>query len=529
MLDISLTGSNSWSVPLDVALTGSSSWSRQSLEISLAGESSWGNSLDLPLSGNSIWLRQGTADRIGTGGLYTRPAGTSTLGPLRPRPRITILCNGTKVPAARGSITLVRNDPTRWEIVLDDIGDTYGPGGFIGTAVRNRSAVWTWRIGIGDDDYEFRYLVAESYKLNTSGGATISGTDLSYKLNKPSFMADVDCRDFREVALETAANYGLPLTCEFDVKLDYYHRVGRPLEWFRDWGKYLADWSIENGRLTIRPVQYQRKPRWKFVETRDLEVVDFDLTPWAIQNRGVVSKKDSAQGRLLDIEEIAPSFYSAGFFGVKGVYNFPYPVRTAHAEIVYATRGNLINFSFIGPHGRPVSGVEAVNGHYGSTIVPATGVKFDYVPGSPEIFTDGSIWVPGFRVIFTGVSADRAQCAGGVGGKWTGEQAVSSGEFIDYEQPYVLQHHTAAVGQQIADNRAYEGALKAEAVKWQTEIAPWCRPAFKVSLTERRLTGYEDKEVFLETVIHRFDHSVNDSFEIADTGTTEFHGRSLLS
>lgn len=529
MLTASLEGSSPWTHPITASLEGSSPWTLPELVASLEGSSGWGTELRASLSGETSWLTKAAADYRGTGGQYTRPAGVSAVSNrIKPLPIVTVKLGSEVIPVLRGSIRLTRNTPIEWQIELSH-DDTYDPTHAIATACRTKSATWSITFTLGEEKFAFTKLVSDDYSVDDEGNVTITGTDISERLNHDGHLPDIDCTDFATVAEDFFTNWGAKVVSEgYNPKLDYDHRIGRPIEWIGRWCGPLADWQVENGIIRVRPVEYGKPARWSFIEREDLEVLDYQATPWAIRNKARVVKEVGGQGLLLEVNESAESQFEGGFFGAKGPYQFPYPVQLVQTVVLKAERGSVNTFSFLGGAGQGVSDSSGTDGQFQS-IVPITGVRFNYTPADPEVFTRG-LFQPHIHVLFFGISSDRAQCNGGAGGKWEKTQAVTGGIVQAYDAPFTYQHFTAEVGQQLADALAYEGALKGETVNWQTELAPWVRPGYNVKLTERKITGYSGKTVFLQSLEHRWDHSVDEkSNEIVDSGTTSFDGSALLS
>lgn len=529
VLEAVLEGSSVWTTPFESVLEGSSVWSVPEFEAVLEGSSVWGIDFEAVLEGSSQWLTKEAADYRGTGGLYERPAGVSVSfvsKRIRQKPNVIVKLGGTIVPVLRGSIRLTRNTPIEWQIELNH-NDEFDPTSDVATACRTKSATWSIIMEVGPETYKFTNLISDDYSVDDQGNVTVTGTDISERLNHKGHQPDVDCSDVRTV-FEDLSEFGATVVSTFDTKLDYYHRIGRPIEWLRDWCGPLADWQVENGKIVVRPVEYGKPTRWSFTEREDLEVLDYQATPWAIRNKAVVQKEVGGQGILLEINESAASQFEGGFFGAKGPYSFPEPARQVRAHVLKAERGAVTDFSFLGAGSNAISGLSGIDGQFSSNI-PIAAVRFNYEPGSPEVFLNG-LFQPGYHVIFTGITAGRAQCNNGAGGNWTGFKAVTGGLVQEYDAPFVYQHFTADVGQALADALAFEGALKGETVNWQTELAPWCRPGFNVSLTERKITKYNGKTVFLQSMEHTWDHSLTPKTNrIVDSGTTKFDGSALLS
>lgn len=528
MLETVLGGASNWAAPLESVLGGSSSWAQQELEIVLGGSSGWGTSLDSTLGGSSNWLRKTMADTHGTGGLYVRPESVISVSTyLRPMPKIIVKLGNTKISVIKGSIKMARSKPISWNVEIDSDAGDYGPTSDVADAARMKAATWSIVFMVGGEEYAFRQLVAEQYGVDAeSGNIVINGTCLSHKLANASFMSDVDCKSSRSVIVEIASNYGVRVSCSHSEHIDYFHRaLGNPIAWINSLTYPLADWSFENGILTVRPVEYGRGPRWGFTDREQLEVLSYQATPWAIRNMATVEKVVGGTGLLLDLERRATSFYEPGFFGVQPPATLPFPARDIRCRVVYAERGKLQEFVFDGAAG-PASGTESVQGIYGGGV-PITQVRFNYVPGA-DAFTSG--WfIPGYRLRIFGQSAERAQCSGSGGGPWTGNKAVTGGLVQPFEDVFTVQHWTAEIGQTLANTYAYEGALRAESVGWRTQVSPWVRPGFNVRMTERRRTGYSNKIVFVQNVEHSWDHTMDEEFRVADSGTTTYDGSALLS
>lgn len=498
------------------------------LSASLTGSSSWANPLSLANTGSSTWIRKQQADYYGTGGLYVRPSGIVVMNPyVRPAPRVIVKLNGTVVACKSGRIRLARNTPIDWSIAVDFEAGNYGPLSPVAVAARTKAATWSITMITAGETYVFRSLVAEEYAISPEGEITISGTDLSHKLSNAGFMPDVDCIESSQVMQEIDAEYGVNLVPQFSTHLDYYHRLGKPIEWIGELSRPLADWSFEGPNLVVRPVEYGRAPRWSFTDREHLEVMSYKASPWAIRNQAIVVKEVPAAGLLAEVERNASSVYDEGFFGAQPPVSFPYPAKFITARVVRAERGKITNFSYRGNTDNAISGVEAIGGYYGGST-PAVSVRFNYEPGSAAAFDGSELWTPGYKIRFWAISADRVQCGAGGGGKWTGNQPV--GALVQpYDSPFVLSHFTDKVGQAIANAYAYEGALKAESVSWQTQLAPWVRQGFNVRMTERRRTGYSGKSVFIQALEHAWDHTKDEDGKIADSGTTTYEGSALLS
>lgn len=495
----------------------------------LVGTSSWGSTFSSAIVGQSVWQSRARADNYGTGGLYVRPADIVVASPyVRPTPKIKVKLGGSLVRARSGRIRLSRNAPIEWSITIDYAAGNYGPTSGVATAARQKLANWSFEFSIAGEIYRITNLVAEEYAIDDDGTITINGTDLSHKLSVTSHMGDVDCVSLKTVLQQIDANYGVRIVTGFDTLLDYYHRVGRPIDWVGELSRPLADWSMEGSSLRVTPVEYGKPPRWSFTEREHLEVLTYKAAPWAIRNRAIVVKEVPAQGLLLEVERNAASVYEAGFFGQQGPFQFPEPAIYIQARVIRAERGSLDTFSYRGTHGGPVSGLDAIGGYYGGPT-PASAVQFNYTPGSAAIFNGSQIWTPGFKVRFFGQIAARAQRGAGSGGKWTGNVAVAGGLVQPYENVFVTTFHTDLVGQQLANAYAYEGALKAESVTWQTQLAPWVKKGFNVRLTERRRTGYNGKHVFIQAIEHTFDRTKDADGRIADSGTTTYEGSALLT
>jgi hypothetical protein len=494
----------------------------------LTGSSIWGSVFSSVRSGSSTWISKKRADFYGTGGLYTRPSGIVVASPyVRPAPRCQVKLGGAVVRCRSGRIRLARNEPIDWSITIDYAAGNYGPLSDVAVATRLKSATWSFNFVVGDELYQITNLVAEEYAIGEGGEITISGTDLSHKLNVASFMGDVDCIESRQVMEEIDAEYGVTVVPQFSTHLDYYHRLGKPIEWVRELSGPLADWGMEGANLVVSPVEYGKSTRWAFTEKQHLEVLTYKASPWAIRNRATVVKEVPAAGLLLEVERNASSVYEEGFFGAQGPFTFPYPARFITARVVRAERGKLTTFSFRGNTDNGLSGVEAIGGYYGG-YTPAVSVRFNYEPGSAAAFDGSELWTPGYKVRFFAISADRVQCGAGGSGNWTGNVSVG-GQVTPYDTPFVMSHFTDTVGQQLANAYAYEGALKAESVSWQTQLAPWVKKGFTVALTERRYTGYSSKAVFIQALEHSFDHTKDEDGTIADSGTTTYEGSALLT
>lgn len=439
---------------------------------------------------------------------------------IRPAPRVIVKLGTNALPVIRGSIRLTRNDAIDWSVEIEGASGQFDHDSFVANAVKAKDSSWSITFVIGPNVYAFTHLVGEGFSLNDQGNAVVKGTDLSHSLNSASFMGDVDGQQVGDVLKETCESYGIKASVSFSTLIDYYHRIGRPIDWVRDWTYPLADWSMVGQSLVVKPVEYQQGPRWSFVETDSLEVFDYSAQPWAIRNRATVEKATAGNGKILDIDRSAESFYEPGFFGQQGPFAFPYPVNQARAIVIKEERGIVDTFSF-GTASGGFSGASSVGGTYSSSTVPVSSIRFNYSPGT-EAFNHG-IFIPGFRVIVFGQSSARAQRGGAPGGPWTGNKAIS-GLVQPYDQPFSLQHFTSAIGQKLADTYAYEGALRGETFSWQTQLAPWIKPGWNVSLTERRVSKFIGKIAFVQSLEHAWDHSVSEDGTIADSGTTTCDG-----
>ncbi len=489
----------------------------------LVGSSHWGTPSRRTLPGESTWLTRLKADYWGTGGLYVRPSGAPTRrAAVRSTPKIVVRLGSQRIHVLRGEMKLARNSAIDWWIEIDRQAGDYGPTSELADAVNQKLSNWSISFSVGGENVNFTHLVAEEYDTDDSGIIRISGTDLSHKLNSASFMEDVDAKTFQAVANEISAKYGVNISARWSTLIDYYHRVGKPIDWIRELIYPLADWEMIGPNLVVRPVEYGAAPKWSFIGREDIEGIGFKAAPWAVRNQAVVVKEVPAQGLLLEVEENASSVYEAGFFGGRGPYQFPYPAIRIQARVVRAERGKLNSWSYRGASGNGLTGVFEANSGYYDGRIPASAVQFVYEPGSTAIFTGSQLWTPGYKVRFYGQPATRVQRGVGEGGRWIGSVP---GPFITpYESPFVMTHFTDAVGQRVADAYAYEGALKALSYAWRTQISPWIRPGYGVSLTEPKYTGAMSKVVFLQSVTHTWDHTWDESGQIADSGTTSYEG-----
>lgn len=452
---------------------------------------------------------------------------------VRPIPRVIVKYNGTRIHHVRGNLKLARNKPIEWGITMDYAAGNYGPSSSVADSARTRSPHWSIEIHVAGEVFRFTNLVAEQYGVSAeSGEITIHGICLAHRLQNAGFMGDVDGLESRDVIQEICAHYGVACSVSHSEMLDYFHRArGAPISWINNLTYPLADWSVENGTLTVRPVEYGMSPRWGFTDREQLEVLDYQATPWAIRNRAIVDKVSAGgDSLLLEVERQATDFRLDNFFGPQPPAQLPYPARNLRCRTVYATRGSLREFVFDGAAG-PASSTESAGGIYAGSI-PILQVRFNYWYGD-DAFAGGEneLWVPGYRLRIYGESAERAQKTSPPveAGPWTGLVAVPDGIVQSYEEPFTVGHWTAAVGQKLADAYAYEGALRAETVRWETQIAPWVRPGYNVRLTERRRTGYNGKHVFVQDLEHTWDNTVDEDGRIADSGTTVFNGSALLS
>ena len=104
---------------------------------------------------------------------------------VRDLPKIEVTLNGNPVPVCAGSITLNRNEPIEWRVVLDDWEGEYRPAGGLYSSKIIGLPEDRWRIKItqGLQTWSSPELIQDDYSIDFKDGRpVVSGGDLSLLL-----------------------------------------------------------------------------------------------------------------------------------------------------------------------------------------------------------------------------------------------------------------------------------------------------------------------------------------------------------